>query len=146
MLPTAEREANVQLVPPHLTGLVLGAAGGGARFVSSLQPAPAGRDKAADARGRIRAGPGRSVPTASGRAPGSSGSGGSGISGWLRGSSALRISFRAGLGGIGMGIGAGGMVRRWRARWQCSGRATSPHEMPVDDATPGMETRLALAL
>ncbi|KAI8476237.1 MAG: MGDG synthase-domain-containing protein [Monoraphidium minutum] len=118
MLPTAERDTNVpNFAPPHLTGFILGAAGASARFVAAPRGgggAPAVRDWAADApalpAARHRSGPGRRTPTASGRAPGGSGNGGgSGSSGWLRGGSASWVAFRAGLGGVGMGIGAGGM-------------------------------------
>jgi hypothetical protein len=134
-MPTShERDAAIpQLLLPH--GLVaLGAAAGGAaaRFVCGL---PGGRGsgsrRTGDASGP-RAGPGRRVPTASGRAPSSSGNGGaggSGGSGWLRGSSAGRIAFRAGLGGIGAGLGMGGAVRAragGRARGQGRARIDEP--------------------
>lgn len=115
MLPTTERDAPVPiLVPPHLTGLILGAAGSRARYVHAPRP-PTTHDRTSDVQPSLHAGPGRRVPTASGRTPSnssnsSSSNGGRGSSGWLRSSSPINISWKAGLGGIGMGIGAGGLV------------------------------------
>jgi len=94
------------LVPPQLTGLLLGGSSSG-RFVHA--PARPPHDPQ---RQHAASGPGRRVPTASGKTPSSSG--GSGGSGWLGGSSnaPINIAWRAGLGGIGIGAGfGGGMVR-----------------------------------